>query len=134
MVCVEVNHLGAVRFEVPARTHVLLSDHPAELFGSDEGMTPPELLLASLGACVGFYALLYLKKIKLLATGTRIYASAEKMGNPVRLDDFSVEVVMPVELTEEQRIGMEKAIHNCLIHQTLANPPKVEFQITSRKP
>jgi uncharacterized OsmC-like protein len=34
----------------------------AEDGGFDEGMTPPELMLASLSACAGFYAADYLKR------------------------------------------------------------------------
>ena len=131
MVKVEVNHLGAVQFEVKARTHVLLCDQPAEFGGSDKGMPPPELLLSSLGSCVAYYAVQYLKKNKLLTGGTRVRVSAEKVGQPLRLDDFHIEVLSPVALTDEHRAGMQSAVHNCLIHQTLANPPKVAFQITS---
>jgi putative redox protein len=40
-----------MQFEIKTRTHSIVSDQPAENAGFDEGMTPPELLLASLGAC-----------------------------------------------------------------------------------
>lgn len=46
---VRVEHLGGVQFEITARQHRIVSDQPAENGGFDEGMTPPELLLASLG-------------------------------------------------------------------------------------
>src|SRR5579871_1665445 len=59
MLEVLVNHLGDVQFEVKARNHVLYCDQPAENGGYDEGMTPPELFLASLGTCAGFYAVQY---------------------------------------------------------------------------
>jgi putative redox protein len=48
MLEVRVNHLGSVQFEVKARQHAIVCDQPAENGGHDEGMTPPELLLASL--------------------------------------------------------------------------------------
>ena len=53
---VNVKLEGDVKFEVAARKHSLVCDQPAENGGSDEGMTPPELLLASLGTCAAFYA------------------------------------------------------------------------------
>lgn len=56
---VTIEHLGAVQFEIKARQHTILSDQPPENFGHDEGMTPPELLLASLGSCAAFYASQY---------------------------------------------------------------------------
>ena len=71
---ITVEHLGAVQFEVKARTHSFVSDQPTDSGGFDEGMTPPELLLASLGACAGYYAAQYLRKMK-LATELRGCAS-----------------------------------------------------------
>ena len=57
-----VEHLGAVQFEIKARGHIIVTDQPRENGGFDEGMTPPELLLASLGSCAAFYAAQYLRK------------------------------------------------------------------------
>ena len=59
---VTIEHLGAVQFEIRARHHVVACDQPLENGGFDEGMTPPEFMLASLGSCAGFYAAAYLKK------------------------------------------------------------------------
>ena len=61
MLEVVVNHLGAVQFEAKARQHTVYCDQPAENGGFDEGMTPPEFLLAALGTCAGYYAVQYLK-------------------------------------------------------------------------
>jgi hypothetical protein len=51
---VVIEHLGAVQFEIKARGHAIVTDQPRENGGFDEGMTPPELLLASLGSCAAF--------------------------------------------------------------------------------
>lgn len=59
---VQVQHLGDLQFEIHARNHTIVSDQPADNGGYDEGMTPPELLLASLGSCAGFYAAQYFRK------------------------------------------------------------------------
>ena len=92
-------------------------------------MTPPELLLASLGSCAGFYAAQYLHKYKLATEGTKVRVKAEKVKDPPRIDDFQIEVESPVELTDEQRSGMERAVEHCLIHNTLLHPPKIRIQI-----
>jgi len=126
---VTVKHLGAVQFEIKARKHTIDCDQPAENGGFDEGVTPPELLLASLGSCAGFYAAAYLKKYKLAEEGTKVRVTAEKAKSPARLENFSIEVEVPVELTAEQRRGVEDAVHHCLIHNTLLNPPKIDLDI-----
>jgi putative redox protein len=124
-----VEHLGAVQFQIKARQHSISCDQPAENGGFDEGMTPPELLLASLGSCAGFYAAQYLKKHQLASEGTRVRVTAEKAKNPARIDDFRIEVDLPVEVADEHRKGVEEAVHRCLIHNTLLNPPKILLEI-----
>ncbi len=126
-----VEHLGGVQFEIKARQHTIACDQPPENGGYDEGMTPPELLLASLGSCAGFYAVMYLKKHKLSTRGTRVHVSAEKAKAPARMEDFRITIDVPVDFTEEQKKGIEDAVHHCLIHNTLLNPPKISLEVKS---
>ena len=93
-----IQHLGAVQFEIKARQHTMICDQPAENNGYDEGMTPPELLLASLGTCAAYYAVDYLNRNKLSPEGTKVRVTAEKVKGPFRLDDFKIEVDVPGEL------------------------------------
>jgi len=129
MLEVSVEHLGAVQFEIKTRGHAIVCDQPAENGGFDEGMTPPELMLASLGSCAGFYAADYLKRQKLPTEGTKVRVSAEKAKNPARLDNFKIEVEVPAGLSEEHVKGVEEAVHRCLIHNTLLHPPKMELAV-----
>jgi putative redox protein len=129
MLEVQVTHLGDVQFEVKARQHTLYCDQPASNGGFDEGMTPPELLLASVGACAGHYAVEYLKAHNLLAEGLRIRATAEKAKNPARLSEIGIEVTYPFDLAAKDREGVLNAVHKCLIHNTLVNPPKIRVEL-----
>jgi putative redox protein len=128
---VVIEHLGAMQFEIKARTHTIVSDQPRENGGYDEGMTPPELLLASLGSCVAFYAAQYLRKHELATEGTRVRVVAEKAKNPARVDHFRIEIEMPAQLDAVQRAGVEEAVQHCLIHNTLLHPPQIEFEFKS---
>jgi uncharacterized OsmC-like protein len=126
---ITVEHLGAVQFAIKAREHSIVSDQPAENGGFDEGMTPPELLLSSLGSCAGFYAAQYLKKKGLATEGTVVRVFADKAKNPARLDNFKIEVDVPAAMDEEHRKGVEEAVHHCLIHNTLQHPPTIKLEV-----
>jgi len=126
---VTVEHLGAVQFEIKARQHTTASDQPPENGGHDEGMTPPELLLASLGSCAGFYAAAYLRKHKLATEGTRVRVTAAKLKDPARIDNFRIEIETPVALDSRHHAGVEAAVHHCLIHNTLLHPPRIEIAV-----
>jgi putative redox protein len=131
---VTVEHLGALQFEIKARQHSVVSDQPPENGGHDEGMTPPELLLASLGSCAGFYAAQYLRKHKLATEGTRVRVTADKLKDPARVGNFHIAIEAPTALNEQQRAGVEDAVHHCLIHNTLLHPPSIVLEITHPVP
>ncbi|HUK46174.1 MAG TPA: OsmC family protein [Terriglobales bacterium] len=131
---VTVEHLGAVQFEIKARQHSIACDQPTENGGYDEGMTPPELMLASLASCAAFYAAQYLRKHKLATEGTSVRVTAAKLKDPARLGDFHIQVESPVELDEKHRYGIEEAVHHCLIHNTLLHPSKIEIKIEAPVP
>src|SRR5579863_2805447 len=116
---VKVEQLENVQFAIHARHHTVLCDQPAENGGADEGMTPPELMLASLGSCAAFYATQYLKARRLVAAGVEVVVNAEKLKSPARLGNFRIEVDCPAPLTEEQQVGLVRSVHSCLIHNTL---------------
>jgi uncharacterized OsmC-like protein len=93
-------------------------------------MTPPELMLASLGSCAAFYAAQYLKTRNLAENGVEVSVTAEKLKGPARLGNFKIQVECPVTLTAEQHEGLMRSVHHCLIHNTLLTPPSVEIAIS----
>ncbi len=129
MIEVSVTHLGAVQFEIKAREHTIVCDQPEANDGFNEGMTPPELMLASLGSCAGFYAVDYLKRQKLAVEGVKVHVTAEKAKNPARLDPFKIELDVPADLSAEHLKGMEDAVHRCLIHNTMLHSPTIALEI-----
>jgi uncharacterized OsmC-like protein len=124
-----VEYLGAVQFEIKARQHTIVSDQPVENKGYDEGMTPPELFLASLGSCAAFYAVDYLVRNNLRQEGCKVRVSADKAKAPARLDNFQIEVEVAADLSAEQLKGVDAAVHRCLIHNTLLQPPKLTIEV-----
>jgi putative redox protein len=126
---ITVEHLGGVQFEIKARQHVILSDQPAENGGFDEGMTPPEMLLASLGSCAGFYAAQYLKKHKRATEGTIVRVTADKAREPAGLDNFRIALEIPGDLNQQDLDGVHLAVQHCLIHNTLLNSPRISISV-----
>jgi uncharacterized OsmC-like protein len=126
---VKIAHLDHVKFAIHSRSHTIVCDQPEENGGEDSGMTPPELLLASLGSCAAFYAVQYLKTRNLAQSGVEVSITAEKLKQPARLGNFRIHVVSPVSLTEEQTEGLMRSVHACLIHNTLLSPPEIKIEL-----
>lgn len=131
---VKITHLDHLRFAVHARSHSIICDQPAQNGGEDSGMTPPELMLASLGSCAAFYAVQYLKARNLGDEGVEVSVTAEKLKQPARLGNFRIHVSCPAVLTEEQTQGLTRSVHCCLIHNTLLSPPEVKIELTVGEP
>jgi uncharacterized OsmC-like protein len=124
-----VKQLSGVKFSVEARHHSVVCDQPLDNGGTDQGMTPPELMLAALGSCAAYYAAQYLKTRGLADTGVEVSVSAEKLKGPARLGNFKIDVASPVELTAEQDQAMVNSVRHCLIHNTLLTPPEIEIKL-----
>ena len=130
---VKITHLDQVKFAIHARSHSIICDQPTENGGEDSGMTPPELLLASLGSCAAFYAMQYLQTRNLAETGVEVTVTAEKLKQPSRVGNFRVHVVCPVSLTLEHTEGLMRSVHHCLVHNTFLTPPKIAIELTASK-
>ena len=129
MMEVKITHLDQVKFAIQSRSHTIVCDQPAENGGEDSGMTPPELLLASLGSCAAFYAVQYLKTRNLTQSGVEVSVTAEKLKSPARLGNFQIRVVCPVPLTEDHTEGLMRSVHHCLVHNTLLTPPEIKIEL-----
>jgi putative redox protein len=126
-------YLGDSKFEVAARGHRVLCDQPIDNGGSDEGMSPPEFLLASLATCAAYYASQYLNTRQLRAEDLKVKVSAEKAVQPARLASFQIELTAH-GLDERHQAGILRAVRACLIHNTLLGAPSIEVSINAALP
>ena len=124
------NYLGGTKFEVDARGHRVICDQPVDNGGADEGMSPPEFLLASLATCAGYYAAEYLKARGLPTDGLHVRVTAQKALHPARLASFGVEVTAP-GLDERHEAGLFRSVKACLVHNTLLGAPHIEIMLHS---
>ena len=116
--------------EARARFHRSVCDEPFEENGSDTGMTPPELMLAALGACAMYQASKYLESRNLPASAVEMKIASDKTDSPGRLADISIDVDAP-GLAPRTRDGLLRAVQTCLLSQTLANGSQVHVKLTT---
>lgn len=126
---VQITQVEGVKFAVQARTHTVICDQPQDNGGTDDGMTPPEFLLASLGACAAFYAAEYLRARSIANSGVSVSVVAEKLKGPARIGNFRISVNSPVSVTAEQREGLMCSVEHCLVKNTLLNPSQIEISL-----
>ena len=113
---------------IRAGAHETVADEPAVLGGTDAGMTPYDLLLASLGSCTSITLRMYanrkqwpVKKIAVRLRHERIHAedcqSCEtKVG---RIDRIARELIVDGPLDDQQRARLLEIAEKCPVHRTL---------------
>jgi putative redox protein len=116
------------RLRMTIRGHELFTDQPVEDGGDDTAPTPTELFVASLGACVAFYAERFLRRHALPTVGMEVaceYAWAE---NPHRVGAVQVTVDAP-GLTDATREAFSRVVEHCTVHNSLRMPPDVRVVV-----
>ncbi len=129
MSAVSVTHDGGDRFSIAIRGHVLHVDQPESDGGTDTAPTPTELFVASLAACVAFYARRYLQRHGLPEDGLAVTAQAEMGAQPARVAAVTVLITLPPGVPEARREALLTVASHCTVHNTLTAGPDVRVQL-----
>ena len=104
---------------------------------SDKGKeypSAPELLMVSLGSCIGAVLITYADRHSINYEGLEIALDWQVAEHPHRIARIDVAMRMPGPLTEEQMKILERVADQCLIHATLLNPPQIKTTLLVGKP
>jgi putative redox protein len=104
---------------------------------SDRGKeypSAPELLMVSLGSCIGAVVLTYSDRHGINYEGMEIDLDWELAHeHPHRIGRIDVKVRMPGPLTPEQIEILKRVADQCLIHNTLLHPPEIRVDLEPGK-
>ena len=105
--------------EVEIREHRLIADETEEDGGGDQGPRPTELLAASLATCTAITIEMYAdrKQWELGDVQVTVDFSSGTADTPPK---FKVEIMIPAELTDEQRERILVIAGKCPVHRTLS--------------
>ncbi len=120
--------------EVLAGSHRWVADEPKDLGGGDEGPSPYELLLSSLGACTGMTLRMYADRKKWPLDSVEVELlhekrHAEDSGSADKIDVLTRKIKIQGDLDEKQRKRLEEIANKCPIHKTLTGNIQVETEI-----
>jgi uncharacterized OsmC-like protein len=94
----------------------------------------PELLMASLGSCIGSVLVYFAERHGLSLEGMSIDLDWRIAEHPHRLGQIDVDVAIPQPLTPEQQRMLGRVAEDCLIHNTLTHPPQVNMTLKGGQP
>jgi putative redox protein len=125
-----ITYAGRDALRIAARGHEFLSDQPVEDGGDDTAPTPTEIFVASLGACIAFYAERFLRRNGLSTEGLKVGCDYRWADGPHRVGEIDLTVDAP-GLTDARREAFSRVIDHCTVHNTLRQPPAVHIRLAS---
>ncbi len=126
-------HTGSgLRHEVDVNgRHVLVTDEPASLGGTDTGPAPHELLPAALAACISTMIALYAQRKEWGLGEVQVDVEYDHESEPRR---FDVAVRLPGGLTPDQIARLERVARTCPVRRALEAGSVFDERIVSADP
>jgi putative redox protein len=114
------------RTKVYSGGHFIYADEPAALGGTDEGMNPYALLLASLGSCTAITIRMYADRKGFPLEHIKIELSLSVSKDLIMQTRIIRNLTLTGDLTQEQRAKLSLIADKCPIHKVLTNPIIIE--------
>jgi putative redox protein len=112
--------------KIYAGGHFIYSDEPESIGGTDEGMTPGALLLASLGSCTAITVRMYADRKQYNLDGIKIELAICDEKDMNKETTITRRIELTGTLTDEERQRLMQIADKCPIHKILSNPIKIE--------
>jgi len=126
----DVRYVAGEAYEVAVRGHRLVVDQPADAGGRDSAPTPTELFVASLAACVAFYAGRFLTRHGYSRDGLAVSMGYSMTSDrPARVSGIRLRVRVPAGLPPQRRAALRAVVSHCTVHNSLASPPSVTIDL-----
>ena len=107
---------------------VLATDAPKDNQGRGESFSPTDLVATALGSCILTVMGILARTLEIDLAGTTATVGKEMMNAPVRrIQRLSVKIIVPHQVSAENKLKLERAAHTCPVHKSLH--PDVEKPI-----
>ena len=126
---VEVNLQQGFLFKAVCGGHEVFTDQHQAEGGADQAMTPAELFIASLGTCIGVYAVRFCKRHNLPTEGMKVFLDWSNAKDPVRIGSIKAELHYPHNIPETEKKGLLRMAEACFVHETILHKPEIVIEL-----
>lgn len=112
--------------KIYADGHFIYADEPENLGGTDEGMSPGALLLASLGSCTAITIRMYADRKEINLDHIKIELAICEEEEMSKETVISRKIEFSGDLTGEQHNRLLQIADKCPIHKILSNPIRIQ--------
>lgn len=126
---IRVTRKNGLDFAIQIRGHDVGSDMAEADGGRDQGPSPSELLVGSLGACIAMMVQRYCDRHGYRDGEVSVSLTYEVADNPKRVGAITIDLEIPKDVPENRRTAIRNLAEACPIHGTLKTPPAVDLEI-----
>jgi len=113
-----------------AAGHFIYADEPEDMGGTDEGMPPAALLLASLGSCTAITLRMYADRKNISLDSIKIHLAISREDQLDEGKTITVKLELNGDLTADELNRLVEISEKCPIHKILTNPIRIATVLT----
>jgi putative redox protein len=121
---------GGVGVDATLNGHTVHTDQPAPL-GSDSAISPFDLFFASIGTCMGFYALRFCQERGISSDGLALRLDPVRDEQSKRTSTLRIVVQLPPGFPEKYMDAIRRAIDHCAVKRHVIEPPAFEMSLVA---
>lgn len=118
---------GGKQVDALFRGFTIQTDQDRESGGEASAPEPFDLFLASIGTCVGIYALNFCSERKISSDGLKLHLTIRRNQEQRRVDKIAIEIVLPPGFPDKYKRAITKAAGLCSVKKHMFNPPEFEI-------
>ncbi len=125
----EVNLEQGFFFKAVCGGHEIFTDQHEAEGGTDKAMTPAEIFVASLGTCIGVYAVRFCLRHNLPTDGLTVGLDWTVVKDPWRIGSIKAEIRYPHNISETEKKGLLRMAEACFVHESIVHPPEMTIEL-----
>ena len=96
------------------------TDAPKDNHGLGEAFSPTDMVCSALASCIITIMAIAVEKNGIDIKGTNAIVKKIMGNNPRRISKIDIELTFPTDYDEKTKVILERAAHNCPVHNTLS--------------
>jgi putative redox protein len=131
MSLISITRKSGLEFAIQVRGHRVTSDMSEGDGGQDQGPSPSELLVGSLGACIAMMVQRYCDQHGYRDGEVSASVVFELADGPKRVGAITIDLEIPRDVPEDRMDAIRRIAKACPVHGTFDVPPTVDVEILS---
>ena len=125
---ITISFPGGVAVDATMNGHTIRTDQPAPV-GGDSAMSPFDIFLSSIGACMGFYALRFCQQRGIPTLGLGLTLDPVRDAEGKHVDTLKIALQLPDGFPPKYEEAIRRAVEHCSVKRHLAEPPAFELNL-----